>query len=230
MPRSLWLSLGIGASVASAPLVGSPAHVATSGYFVDSSQVFAARPVRLEAKDGEFTYSVIRGAPDSTAAHLLRIAEATYPPRDLLVRIAAARGYEVGSDSARTPLWWCSGIGVSRIPYAITAGALNHYLELTDRFRRKVFLGAGTRPLFWSELTYRATISFRDTFVLEGQTYSGAYVADLKLLWSYDDGTFVPSTEAHRVVVLAPSGEVLGVVGDGRAVERVRISTHRGLG
>jgi hypothetical protein len=208
----------------------APGWGTLAGYFVDSVQAAAPRTVRSEASDGEFTYAIHRGFPDSTAARLLGIAEAAYPPRDLLVRIAAGKGQEMGPDTAGVPLWWCSGIDERRIPYAVTAGALEHYLKLSRLYREREFREAGTRPLFFSELIYRATIAQRDSFTLKGTAYAGVYVANLTLVWSYDDGTFLPLTEARRVVVLSAGGTVLAVEGDGEADEKVSISTHRGIG
>lgn len=216
--------------VACTALVPASGRAAPSGYAVDSVEAATPRPARSDASDGEFTFTIRRGFPDSTAERLLGIAEATYPPRDLLVRIAVEKGYEMGSDTAGVSLWWCSGVGLRRVPYAVTAGALAHYLELTRLYRERKFREAGNRPLFFSEFIYRATIAERDTFVLKGAPYRGVYVANLTLAWSYDDGTFLQLTEARRVVVLSPPGEVLAVEGDGAAEEKVSISTHRGVG
>lgn len=211
-------------------LCASPGRALPPGYFVDSLEAFAPRPTWAEEKDGEFTYSIRRGFPDSTAARLLGIAEAVYPPRDLLIRLAVEKGAEMGSDTTGVPLWWYSGVGARRIPYAVTAGALAHYLRLSQLYRERAFREAGTRPLFWSELLYRGTIAERDSFVLRGETYADVYVASLSLDWTYDDGTFLPLTEAHRVVVLSPAGAVLAIEGDGTAEEKVKFSTHRGIG
>jgi hypothetical protein len=112
----------------------------------------------------------------------------------------------------------------------VTAGALEHYLGLVQLYREQQFREAGTRPLFWSELVYRATIAERDTFRLRDASFTDVHVAALTLLWSYDDGTFRPEIEAHRVVVLSSQGEILAVDGDGSATEKVSISTHRGVG
>lgn len=136
----------------------------------------------------------------------------------------------MGPDTTGADLWWCKGPGESRIPYAVTAGALDHYLKLTRLYRERKFRLAGTRPIFWSELRYVATIAPRERFTLGSVEYSDVHVAHLSLAWVYDDGTFTPFTEGYRVVVLAPSGEVLAVDGDGSAVERVTISTHTGIG
>jgi hypothetical protein len=211
-------------------LYASPGLAMPPGYYVDSLEAQAPRPTWADGKDGEFTYTIRRGYPDSTAARLLGIAEAVYPPRDLLVRLAVEKGAEMGADSAGVPLWWYSGVGARRIPYAVTAGALAHYLNLTQLYRARAFREAGTRPLFLSELYYRASIAERDSFTLRGGTYAGVYVASLTLDWTYDDGTFLPLTEAHRVVVLSRDGAVLAIDGDGAAEEKVTFSTHRGIG
>lgn len=201
-----------------------------SGYYVDSLLAATPRPTWSEEHDGDFTYSIRRGYPDSAGERLLGLAEAVCPPRDLLIRVAARKGYELGSDTAGVPVWWCKGLGASRVPYAVTARALEHYLGLVQLYRERRFREAGTRPLFWCELVYRATIAERDTFRLRNLSFTNVRVATLTLFWTYDDGTFLPEVEAHRVVVLSPRGEILAVDGDGAAEERVSISTHRGVG
>jgi len=211
-------------------VAATPPSPVLAGYFVDSTEAFAERPEQSKDATGDFTFTIHRGFPDSTSERLLGIAEATYPPRDLLIRVAAEKNYEVGSDTAHVPLWWCRGVAERRIPYAIPAGALDHYLKLTHLFRDRKFQEAGARPLFWSDLSYRATIALRDTFLLGSKVYKNVYVAQLHLLWTYDDGTFMPSSQASRVVVLSPQGGLLAVDGDGSAEESVSMSVHRGVG
>jgi hypothetical protein len=50
------------------------------------------------------------------------------------------------------------------------------------------------------------------------------------LLWTYDDGTFMPTARAVRTVVLSSTGDLLAVDGDGKAEEKVTMSAHRGIG
>lgn len=214
------------ANTQSAPI---PRPVAP-GYYVDSVQAIASRPAHLGETTGDFTYTIRREFPDSTGERLLGIAEATYPPRELLSRIAAEEVYEIGSDTLGVPLWWCRGVGENRVPYAITVGALDHYVALTRSYRERWFPASGTRPLFWSDLTYRATIGHRDRFKAGRTPYANVYVAHLTLVWSHDDGTFLPTTRCQRVVVLSPAGAVLAVGGDGEAEEDVSISTKIGIG
>jgi len=208
----------------------TPVHAIPWGYFVDSTQAFAPRVALARYDDGDFTLTIAREYEDSTAARLLGIAEATYPPRDRLIDLSERRHTEVGPDSARTSLWWYEGVGVMRVPYAVTAGALQYYKNLTDRFRSHNFWGAFARSLFWTDLNYHAIIARRDETWLGSRRFAGVYVAQMTLAWGYDDGTFVPTSQAYRIVILAPDGRVLAVEGDGIVDERVHFSSHRGIG
>ena len=211
-------------------LFAAPAAATPAGYFVDPKQAIAERPIDRVEDDGDFTLAIHRRYEGPAAARLLSIAEATYPPRDRLVSIAIERSFEMGSDSARVPLWWCDGRGAGRVPYAITAGALEHYTRLTDRFRAHNFREAGASNLFWSDFTYKATIERREQYVLDGVPKANVYVAEMVLSWSYDDGTFVQMLISHRFVVLSRDGTVLTVEGDGQTDEEVSMSSHRGIG
>jgi hypothetical protein len=211
-------------------LAAAPASAAPAGYFVDPKQAAAKRLIDRVEDDGDFTLSIHRRYEGPAAARLLGIAEATYPPRDRLVSIAIDRSFEMGSDSASVPLWWCDGRGAGRVPYAITVGALEHYTRLTDRFRSHNFREAGATNLFWSDFTYKASIEPREQYILDGEPKANVYVAEMMLSWSYDDGTFVQMLISHRFVVLTREGVVLAVEGDGQTDEEVSMSSHRGIG
>ncbi|HYQ88230.1 MAG TPA: hypothetical protein VEU09_01225 [Candidatus Binatia bacterium] len=207
-------------------------HAATipSGYYVDPSQADQARPADRVEADGDFTLSIHRTFENPLEARLLGIAESIYPPRERLIDRAIEQTTEIGSDSTRAPLWWCDGVGVSRVPYAVTAGAVKHYTDLTDRFRAHNFRGAWDHNLFWTEFRYEASIKLHDHYYMADSTASSVYVAEMSLAWSYDDGTFVPVSLAHRVVVLSRAGDVISVEGDGLTDEQVYQSSHRGIG
>ena len=224
-PSDLWICIALALLVHAAPIYAMP-----PGYFVDSTQAFAPRPDRAWFDDGDFTLEISRESPDSTAARLLGIAEATYPPRDLLNSLSFERRTEIGPDSAKVPLWWYDGVGVMRVPYAVTAGALQYYANLTDRFRSHNFWGAFARSLFWTDLNYHAAITRRGEYYIGSDVFHDVYVAEMTLGWGYDDGTFVPVSLAHRIVVLAPDGDVLLVEGDGSVSEKVWFSVHRRVG
>jgi hypothetical protein len=211
-------------------LLAAPAGATPPGYFVDSTQATADRPRHLVVSDGDFTLSIHRSFDGPLAKRLLGIAEATYPSREVLMERAITRGMEIGSDSAHKPLWWCDGLGVSRIPYAVTAGALDFYQKLTEQFRRHNFWGAWDHNLYWTDLTYTATIAPRAEYYVRRKALSEVFVVEMSLSWSFDDGTFVPESIARRIVVLSPDGTVLDVQGDGETVENLFFSSHRGIG
>lgn len=227
-PRRFSLS----AAVVLLSLLGAPQAAADAppGYFVDSTQAVADRPLDRVEADGDFTMTIHRRYEGPFELRLLGIAEATYPPRDALIDRAIEKGFEMGPDSARTPLWWCDGPGATRVPYAITAGALEHYTRLTDRFRRHNFREASAHGLFWSDLVYKASIEPQGEYTVGDSVVTNVYVVEMNLTWSYDDGAFVPVSVAHRVVVLARDGAVLTVQGDGETNEMVFISSHIGIG
>ena len=224
---ALALSLSLLAPVL-APRSAAPAL--PPGYFVDAEHAAATRHDRWEETEwelGDFTIKIRRDAPDPVQARLLAIAEATYPPRDLMTSIALLEGYEMGSDSSRGNLWWYHGVGPNRLPYAVTLAAIDYYAGLTERFRSRRFHEAGTRPLLSSRLLYEGYIARRDRFSVSNVDYRDVYVARLHLLWAWDDGIFDSSTEATRTVVLTRAGEVLAVSGDRAFEEDVVISGWR---
>ncbi len=208
----------------------APAGASQPGHFVDSTQAVAEWPIDLVKADGDFTLSIHRRYEDPLGARLLRIAEATYPERAVLIGHAIERGFEMGSDSARVPLWWCDGVGVARVPYAITTGTIHHYVKLTESFRAHNFRGSFAHNLFWTDFVYKASVAPRDHWYIEGQSIPDVWVVEMNLSWGYDDGTFVPVSIAHRVVVLSRDGRVLAVEGDGETQEEVFMSSHRGIG
>ena len=200
------------------------------GYFIDTEQVQALRHDRWESTEwelGDHTVSIRRVAPDFHQAGLLAVAEATYPPRDLMLSLADLGGHELGSDSERGNLWWYQGVGLNRLPYAVTLAAIDYYAGLTERFRSHRFVGTATRLPHSSRLVYEGSISHRERFTMADEDYHDVYVARLHLVWAWDDGIFDSSTEATRTVVLGRAGDVLAVSGDRAFEEDVVISGWR---
>ena len=206
-----------------------PSAAMPPGYFLDRTQALEARPATREETNGEFTLSIQRDCSDSIAVRLLGIAESAYPPRNTLIDLALEKGFEMGSDSAGVPLWWCDGLGERRIPYAVTAGALGHYTRLTELHREGNVRETEAHPLFWSKLIYRARIAPRVLIGGRKTSDSNVYVALLELDWSYDDGVFEQHARAQRSVTLTPEGGVLAIWGDGDAEEETFISNHTGI-
>lgn len=214
------------AALAARPI---PAHATPPGYFVDRAEVagYEERPSRLDETNYAFSVSVERAADDSLSARLLAIAESTYPDRAPLVEKALDNHWEMGADTAHAVVWWSRGIGPRRIPHAVTWRAVRYYSDLSAHYRRNLYLNTGTSAPMKSELNYWATIEHKDRFNFEGLESHNVYVVNLNLFWGIDDGSFDMTTNAHRVVVLDPSGDVLQVVGDAPADESVMISGWR---
>jgi len=95
-----------------APASAAPAVHLPPGYFIDSDQLAAERPADRVEADGDFTLAIHRKYENALGAHLLDIAEALYPPREVIINRAIENVSEIGSDSARTSLWWQEGVGV----------------------------------------------------------------------------------------------------------------------
>lgn len=227
--RSLVLAaiLGLGVACPSAAATGSSPP---AGYSIDRSQARFGAPPPCDEKSKEYVCRIERTASDSVGNLLLPIAEAVYPPRNLLANIAAREGYEMGDDTTGVAVWWCQGKGARRIPYAVTRGALDYYLKLARKYRDHDYHEPGAQTMFSCDLYYRATIARRAEFAIGDKAFTDVYVASIALTWSYDDGTFIPMVSARRTVVLSPRGDLLAVDGDGLAVEDVTFSDHRGLG
>jgi hypothetical protein len=222
--------LGLGLALLAAFVTAGMAAATAPGYYVDSTAVRASPPAPREETTGQYTCTITRQAPDAAASRLLAIAECSYPPRALLAGLADSKGYEIGSDTARVPLWWCKGTGERRIPYAATRGALEYYLKLTEKYRDRERREPGSQRILTSGFEYHATISLRDEFALRDTTYHDVYVASIAMSWTYDDGIFLPFVAARRTVVLGAEGEIKAVDGDGQEIEDVAISANRGIG
>jgi hypothetical protein len=201
-----------------------------NGYYIHWPEAREAPPEPCDPKQRDFTCSIERTAAGPEAARLLAVAEALYPPRDVIAEIAERESYEIGADTVGVPLWWSRGTGPRRVPYAATRGALDYFLSLTRKYRDNDYRIPGAQPMFSSEVVYRASIERRKTYEVGDTDFSDVYVARIAMSWTFDDGTFIPLVTAHRTVVLSPRGDVLSVHGDGEGIEDVTFSTHRGMG
>lgn len=207
-------------------VIGPPSTRAElpSGYFLDSTRVFEPRPTWYDRPGDAYTYSIRRGFTDSTLARLLAIAESVYPPRDWMISLAVIRNRELGPDTSGVALWWWDGPGLRRVPFAVTAGAYQHYASLIDDLKdRRIMLPGKPHP-YYAAMQYLATIAERDSVASGGGLQRNVFVANLTLVWSWDDGIFFSTFDAHRTVVLDDSGEVLSIEGDGGALEEVSLS------
>ena len=82
---------------------GASSGTVPRGYFVDPKQLEADRPIDRVEAEGDFTLAIHRRYEGPAELKLLSIAEALYPPREVLIARSIERNLVMGSDSARVP-------------------------------------------------------------------------------------------------------------------------------
>jgi hypothetical protein len=152
--------------------------------------------------------------------NLILIAENTYPAREDVATL-----YPVGTKPEDLPehVWWYYGQfgNMQRLPYAITADAIEYYTQQVRTHARDHLLGGLTQrfPNASELFYYSASIQYFASYEGEGgNTFSNVYVVSMIISFGESVG---PGTGSgfgqERVVVLTPEGEVLQVQGDGEA-------------
>lgn len=166
--------------------------------------------------DSRFAVNVERDFDTAEEALLIGVAEAAYPPREEVAALADAHGVDPAS-LPEEGLWWYDTQQDIRIPYAITAEAIDYYADKVEESRD---LARVLRPRYGmrmnASLDYFATIAYHSSYQHGGQTFTGVFAVEMSLDWEYQTR---PLSTMHfgkeRVVILTPAGEVLAVFGDG---------------
>lgn len=159
---------------------------------------------------GSFTQDVQRNAESPEEENLIAIAEAVYPAREDVVAVFVG-------EIPEEPLWWYDTFDDVRIPYAITAEAIEYYSDLVDQWQEEADADCPWCVTWLScSLEYVADIEYHETYENEGETFSDVYVVTMNLHWgAYCGPVCAHWFEKDRTVVLTPDGEVLNVFGDG---------------
>lgn len=166
-----------------------------------------------------FTVSIARDFDTQEEENLLAVAEAAYPPREDVAALAEANG----TDPTTLPLegyWWYDTLDEVSIPYAATGDAVDYYEQLVADRRE---LARQLRPRYSrtmeAHLDYSAGISYYSTYQHGGQTFTGVFVATMRLDWSSQSGPLLGmGFTKDRIVVLNPAGEVQAIFGDGETL------------
>ena len=195
MCNSEWrVAIGIGLLACAVGLVGCP-NGFKPHYIVDIERDFATQQEK----------------------NLIFVAENTYPSRE---EVAAV--YPAGTNPQDLPeeVWWYFGdFGNDfRLPYAITTGAIEFYLQMVlEDEANRVLPELAPFPGAVERFKYTATIKYFTTFEGEGgEVFSNVYVVTMGLHWSESAGPLTGhGFDLARKVVLTPAGEVLQVQGDG---------------
>jgi hypothetical protein len=166
--------------------------------------------------NGSYSVEITRKFANEDEAQLLKIAEATYPSRDVVLQAAKERPrYETAESFSEDYLWWSGSFDGVRGAFAITGGAVDYYLRLTDEFRSGVFKKSGGIRMSSSGLKYSAVIELKKTFSFGGAGFQNVYIVSMKLSWSQHCGDLCAMRfTQQRTVILNEKGEVLMVSGD----------------
>ncbi len=169
-----------------------------------------AAPKDWPADAGKHKMEVHRKAEDKKQEAMIAAAEAAQPDNKAL-REAAAKEKIAVEDKQ----WWYKMTLGTRIPFAITGDAVEHYLRLVESNGKQVFK-AYTQPS--SSVDYQASVAFHKEYTSGEKTFKNVHVVTLKLkvtqnfVTEQTSGMFFTK---ERIVVLDETGKVLHISGDG---------------
>jgi hypothetical protein len=124
----------------------------------------------------------------------------------------------IGDDAElkdKSQWWYGERLGI-RVPFAITADAVDYYTKLVEDFGKQTFKRY-IEPS--SRLEYKASVKAHDEFKHGEKSFKDVHVVTLKLNFSQQfaaTGTEGMSFEKERTVVLDAGGKVLLIIGDGK--------------
>ena len=175
----------------------------------------AVAPGPRPPQPGQHVVSIQRTVRTDNDLRMIRIAESAYPPRSDVVRTAEADSPRSRSLPDDEKLWWYDeGDGV-RIPFAITAEAVEWYRKLVESYRTKVWPKTDLGP--FSSFNYLASASFKKVYTRDGRSFGSVYVVEMNLSFGVTWGsTAAVGFHKDRTVVLDRSGKVLAIFGDGK--------------
>lgn len=176
--------------------------------------------------DGRFVISVRRDAATREEARLIERSESLYPDPTLIEREVATfladprnqgDGWEQRHREAAAepgPRWWWL-VDDPWWPFAVTAAAVEHYVEAVRRLRDIPGPGVPLEPdaRYTARFEYRAMVT----------PSAAGHVVDLSMTWSYGCGSLCGNSFGHsRRVVFDVDGDVVDVEGDGLSEVLVR--------
>jgi hypothetical protein len=172
-----------------------------------------------DERTGSHRVLVARRFATMAEGELIDAAERLCPDQ-----VEVRRAISAYSSEARVPgpeercVWWATGPD-PRVPYAVTAGTIEHYVGLIDLLRTGAPPGLlPGSPVERSELVYRASVGHHDVFVYRGRRFIDADVVRLELsVTLFGEGPAAFGVSLVRLVVFRPDEEPLPL-GDGEAM------------
>lgn len=175
----------------------------------------------------DFSKTIDRAGSNDFEQNLIRIAESQYPSREDVLDAAPSSRHDKITESKH---WWYTSFDGVRIPFAITADAVNYYGDFIDS------LATNEQNDFYESaaLDYVAQVTFHESFeVYEPgsrnptpdqllEAFEDVYVVEMELNFTYTCVTHCfLSTAIDRIVVFDKDGNLLGVFHDGPALATV---------
>lgn len=189
-----------------------------SGYTVRNTNVDSIRENTWQ----NYSVEITRRYAGKDTVPLLNKAEELYPPREAVLAAMKTAHFKLPetetSALTRTQdaLWWYSSFDGVRMPYALTNGAVNYYLELMRSFMKGDFSGSSKIAMTTASLKYTAAVTKHEVWKFQGREFRDATVVEMKLDWSQYCGSLCAmGFTKHRFVVFDKAGNVKAVIGDG---------------
>lgn len=176
-----------------------------------SAMLAGAKPEEWPADPARHVATIQRVAADDHEKKLIAAAEKSLPD-------AAALAKAVGNDAAAKPQsgpWWNKEVLGVRIPFAVTADAVQYYSDLVKNYGQQKLVRYSPPS---SEFTYHAKVSKPDTFDLNGKSLENVTVVTMTMKFRQMFAATVAEGfhfEKSRIVVFDKDGKILGTQGDG---------------
>jgi len=169
-----------------------------------------SEPKNWPADPEKHKAEVQRKPDDKKQEAMIAAAEAAQPDPKALREAAADSKIAVVNHQ-----WWYKLELGTRIPFAITADAVEYYLRMVENNGKQAFKSY-LQPS--SNVNYQAAVAFHKEFTSGEKVFQNVHVVTLKLKFSQNfvsDQTSGMFFTKERVVILDEAGKVLLITGDG---------------
>ena len=157
--------------------------------------------------------NIQREAANDQEKQLIAAAEKVQPDVAALAKAPTMDAAGVAQPQAGT--WWNKEVAGVRIPFAITADAVDYYQKLVTGYGQQKFVRF-VRPS--SEFRYHAKVAKLASYELNGKSLENVTLVSMTLKFRQNFAATVAEAfrfEKSRAVVFDKDGKILGIQGDG---------------
>ena len=172
-----------------------------------------ARPKEWPASPDHHKITIAREAADENEKKLIAAAEKSLPDAAALAKSVAKD--DSGLAKPQAGAWWNKEVLGIRIPYALTADAVQYYSDLVKGYGLQKLVRF-SQPT--SGFTYQAKVARHAAYEIDGKSVENVTVVTMTMKFHQN---FVASVaegfqfEKSRTVVFDKDGKILQVKGDG---------------